>query len=180
YQSMREALTRRFQRWKDAVENPTPVSPGGEDREKSWRLLPDLLIIDGGKGQLGVAVEVLGEFGLMGKVPVVGLAKKFEEIYFPDNPEPLLLPRRSQALYLVQRVRDEAHRFAITSHRKQRTKLGMASKLETIPGIGPAKRKRLLKTFDNSIDKIRKASVEELLAVPGITEEIAASIKSDL
>ncbi|MEL7233334.1 MAG: excinuclease ABC subunit UvrC, partial [Chloroflexota bacterium] len=180
YQSMREALTRRFQRWKEAVENPTPVPPGGEDREKSWRLLPDLLIIDGGKGQLGVAVEVLEEFGLSGRVPVVGLAKKFEEIYFPDNPEPLLLPRRSQALYLVQRVRDEAHRFAITSHRKQRTKMGMASKLETIPGIGPAKRKRLLKTFDNSIDRIRQASMEELLGVPGITEEIAASIKSDL
>ncbi len=180
YQSMREALTRRFQRWRDAIDNPTPVPPGGEDREKSWRLLPDLLIIDGGKGQLGVAVEVLEEFALMDTVPVVGLAKQFEEIYFPNQPEPLLLPRRSQALYLVQRVRDEAHRFAITSHRKQRTKLGMASRLEQIPGIGPAKRKRLLKAFDNSIDNIRGATVQELMAVPGISEELAQAIKGGL
>jgi excinuclease ABC subunit C len=180
YQSMREALTRRFARYKEAVENPTPVPVGGKDRDKSWRLLPDLLIVDGGKGQLGVAVEVLTEFDLMDKVPVVGLAKQFEEVYFPNESEPLLLPRRSQALYLVQRVRDEAHRFAITSHRKQRTKLGLASQLETISGVGPAKRKRLLKAFDHSIDRIRQASVEELTQVPGITEEIAASIKSDL
>jgi excinuclease ABC subunit C len=180
YQSMREALTRRFARWQDTTENPKPVPVGGKDPNKSWKLLPDLLIVDGGKGQLGVAVEVLTEFGLMGEVPVVGLAKQFEEIYFPEEPEPLLLPRRSQALYLVQRVRDEAHRFAITAHRKQRSKLGLASKLETIPGIGPAKRKRLLQTFDHSIDKIKRASVDELMAVPGISEEIAASIKSDL
>jgi excinuclease ABC subunit C len=180
YQSMREALTRRFARWQDAVENPKPVPVGGKDPDKSWRLLPDLLIVDGGKGQLGVAVEVLTEFGLMGEVPVVGLAKQFEEIHFPEETEPLLLPRRSQALYLVQRVRDEAHRFAINAHRKQRSKLGLASKLETIPGIGPAKRKRLLQAFDHSIDKIKGASVDELMAVPGISEEIAASIKSDL
>jgi excinuclease ABC subunit C len=180
YQSMREALTRRFARWKEAIENPTPIPVGGKDRDKSWRLLPDLLIIDGGKGQLGVAVEVLEEFGLMETVTVIGLAKQFEEIYFPDDPKPLLLPRRSQALFLVQRIRDEAHRFAITSHRKQRTKLGMASRLEQIQGIGPAKRKRLLRAFDNSIDRIRQASVDELTEVPGITEEIAASIKSDL
>jgi excinuclease ABC subunit C len=93
-----------------------------------------LLIIDGGKGQLGVAVEVLGEFGLMGRVPVVGLAKQFEEIYFPNRPTPLVLSRRSPALYLIQRVRDEAHRYAITSHRTRRTRMGMASKLETISG----------------------------------------------
>lgn len=180
YQSMREALTRRFMRWKNAVENPTPVPVGAEDREKSWRLLPDLLIIDGGKGQLGVAVEVLQSFDLTDRVPVVGLAKQFEEVYFPNNPEPLLLPRRSQALYLVQRVRDEAHRYAITTHRKQRTRMGMASRLEQIPGIGPAKRKRLLQAFDNSIDRIRNASVEELKQVPGISDDLAAAIKSVL
>lgn len=180
YQSMREALTRRFARWKDAVENPKVIPPGGQDHDQSWRLLPDLLIIDGGKGQLGVAVEVLESFNLMDKVSVVGLAKQFEEIYFPDNPNPLLLPRRSQALYLVQRVRDEAHRFAITSHRKQRTKLGMASRLEQIQGIGPTRRKQLLKAFDNSIDNIRNASIEELMQVRGITAEIAADIKTKL
>jgi excinuclease ABC subunit C len=180
YQSMREALTRRFNRHMTALADPTQIAPGGEDRDETWRLLPDLLIIDGGKGQLGVAVEVLKEFDLFGKVPVVGLAKRYEEIYFPYKPDPLILPRNGQALFLLQRVRDEAHRFAITSHRNQRTKLGMASKLETIPGIGPAKRKALLKAFDNSIDAIKNASVEELSAVKGITADLAETIKAEL
>lgn len=180
YQSMREALTRRFQRWKDAIDDPTPAPVGQEDRDETWRLLPDLLMIDGGKGQLGVAVEVLTEFDLMDRVPVVSLAKQFEEIYRPHDPVPVILPRRSDALFLVQRVRDEAHRFAITAHRQQRQKLGMASTLETVPGIGPAKRKALLKAFGNSISAIRAASVEELAAVPGITPGLAELIKGTL
>ena len=180
YQSMREALTRRFNRHVRAHEEPSEIAPGGEDRDETWRLLPDLLIIDGGKGQLGVAIEVLKEFELFDKVPVVGLAKKFEELYRPYTPDPLMLPRSSQALFLVQRVRDEAHRFAITSHRNQRRKMGMASRLETIPGIGPAKRKALLKAFDNSIDAIKNASVEQLTTVKGITTDIAETIKAEL
>ncbi|HYO89423.1 MAG TPA: excinuclease ABC subunit UvrC [Candidatus Limnocylindrales bacterium] len=180
YQSMREALTRRFQRWKDAVDDPTPVPVGQDDRDETWRLLPDLLMIDGGKGQLGVAVEVMQEFDLLDRVPVVSLAKQFEEIYRPGNPVPLILPRRSDALFLVQRVRDEAHRFAITSHRQQRQKLGMASMIETVPGVGPAKRKALLKAFGNSISAIRAASVEELATVPGITTKLAEQIKATL
>lgn len=180
YQSMREALTRRFKRWQDATNHPETVLPDGKDQQQTWKLLPDLLIIDGGKGQLGVAVEVLEEFGLMGRVPVVGLAKQFEEIYFPNQPTPLVLSRRSPALYLVQRVRDEAHRYAITSHRNRRTQMGMASKLETIPGIGPAKRKSLLKAFGNSIDSIRQASLEELTRVKGINETLALTIKEQL
>ncbi|MAS32730.1 MAG: excinuclease ABC subunit C [Anaerolineaceae bacterium] len=180
YQSMREALTRRFNRHVRAQEDPAQIAPGGQDRDETWRLLPDLLIIDGGKGQLGIAVEVLKEFNLYGKVPVVGLAKRFEEIYFPENPDPLILPRNGQALFLVQRVRDEAHRFAITSHRNQHTKLGLSSRLETIPGIGPAKRKALLKAFDNSIDAIKNASVEDLITVKGITTDLAEIIKAEL
>jgi excinuclease ABC subunit C len=180
YQSMREALTRRFQRWKDAVDDPTPVPIGQDDRDETWRLLPDLLMIDGGKGQLGVAVEVLQEFDLLDRVPVVSLAKQFEEIFRPYDPVPLILPRRSDALFLVQRVRDEAHRFAITAHRQQRQKMGMASMLETVPGIGPTKRKALLKAFDNSISAIRAASVEELAAVPGINVKLAEVIKATL
>lgn len=180
YQSMREALTRRFARWKDAQDNPTPRLVGKEDKEETWRLLPDLLMIDGGKGQLNVAVEVLQEFNLSDRVPVVSLAKQFEEIYLPHNPIPVVLPRRSDALYLVQRVRDEAHRFAITSHRQRRTKLGMVSQIEQIPGIGPSKRKALLKAFGNSIDAIRGASVDQLAAVPGITRKLAESIKESL
>lgn len=180
YQSMREALTRRFNRWKQAVEDPTPIAPGGEDRDETWRMLPDLLMIDGGKGQLGVAVEVLKEFDLMERVPVVSLAKQFEELYVPGNPNPIILPRRSDALYLVQRVRDEAHRFAITSHRSQRQKLGMASQLETIPGVGPAKRKALQKAFSNSISAIREASIDDLMRVPGINRKLAETIKDML
>jgi len=185
YQSMREALTRRFNRWKQAVENPEPapitkLASGKDDRDETWRLLPDLLMIDGGKGQLGVAVEVLLEFGLTDRVPVVSLAKQFEEIYRPGVSEPLILPRRGNALFLVQRIRDEAHRFAITSHRTQRTKLGMVSQLEGVPGVGPAKRKALLKAFENSISAIRAASVDELLAVPGINRKLAELIKETL
>jgi excinuclease ABC subunit C len=137
-------------------------------------------MIDGGKGQLGVAVEVLQEFDLLDRVPVVSLAKQFEEIFRPYDPVPLILPRRSDALFLVQRVRDEAHRFAITAHRQQRQKMGMASMLETVPGIGPSKRKALLKAFDNSISAIRAASVEELAAVPGINTKLAEVIKATL
>jgi excinuclease ABC subunit C len=180
YQSMREALTRRFNRWRQAHDEPTPVTPGGEDKDETWRLLPDLLMIDGGKGQLGVAVEVLQEFGLFGRVPVVSLAKQFEELYLPGQSAPIILNRRSGALYLVQRVRDEAHRFAITSHRQKRQKLGMVSQLESVPGIGPAKRKALLKAFGNSISAIRAASVEELTAVPGITRKLAETIKETI
>ena len=179
YQSMREALTRRFNRWKEAQEAVPEALPVGEkeDRDETWRLLPDLLMIDGGKGQLKVAVEVLTEYGLLDRVPVVSLAKQFEELYRPGNPTPLILPRRSDALFLIQRVRDEAHRFAITAHRQQRQKLGMVSQLESVPGIGPAKRKALLKAFGNSIGAIRAASVEELAAVPGITPKLAELIK---
>ncbi|MBK8022039.1 MAG: excinuclease ABC subunit UvrC [Chloroflexi bacterium] len=177
FQSMREALTRRFNRWKQSYTDPTPVMPGKEDRDETWRLLPDLLIIDGGKGQLGVAVEVLMEFELLDRIPVVSLAKQFEEIYLPGASAPIILSRRSEALYLVQRVRDEAHRYAITSHRQRRNKLGMVSQLEAIPGIGPTKRKALLKAFGNSIDAIRKASPEELAAIPGISQSNVAAIK---
>jgi excinuclease ABC subunit C len=180
YQSMREALTRRFNRWKQAHDDPTPAVPGKEDRDETWRLLPDLLMVDGGKGQLGIAVEVLKEFDLFGKVPVVSLAKQFEEIYLPGQPAPVILPRRSDALYLVQRIRDEAHRFAITSHRARRNKIGMVSQLEAIPGVGPGKRKALLKAFGNSIDEVRAASVEQLSAVPGITPKLAELIKETL
>lgn len=139
-----------------------------------------ICLIDGGKGQLGVAVEVLEAFSLTDKVPVASLAKQFEEIYLPNDPRPVMLPRQGQSLYLVQRVRDEAHRFAITSHRQRRDKIGLTSRLDSIPGIGPQKRKALMKAFGNSIDAIRKATVEELMAVKGITRPLAETIKSVL
>jgi excinuclease ABC subunit C len=124
-------------------------------------------------------MDVLRTFELDGKIPVVGLAKKEEEIFFPDKPDPLMLPRHSQGLYLIQRIRDEAHRFAVSAHRARRVKQGMASALDTLPGIGPVKRKALLKYF-GSVDKIREASVVELSAVPGINPSLAESIKANL
>jgi excinuclease ABC subunit C len=180
FQSMREALTRRFQRYADAIQATDPIAPGKRDDTETWRLLPDLLIIDGGKGQLGIAVEVLKAFHLADQVPVVGLAKQFEELYKPGESLPVILPRRSEALFLVQRVRDEAHRFAITANRSQRTKKGLVSRLEEIPGIGPSKRKALLKAFENDIDRIKAASIEDLSAVPGITQKLAEAIKAGL
>jgi len=177
YQSMREALTRRLNRWKQFNDEPVVSAPGHEHKDDTWRLLPDLLIVDGGKGQLGVAIEVLAEFGLTDRVPVCSLAKQFEEIYLPGRSDPVILPRRSDALYLVQRIRDEAHRFAIITHRAKRTKLGMASQLEAVPGIGPARRKALLKAFGNSINAIRAANIDELTQVPGITRQLAEAIK---
>ena len=176
FASMEEVLTRRFRRWQSSQE--TAAQPGSR-LDPSFAFLPDLLIVDGGKGQLSRAVAVLQKIDLFGKVPVVGLAKEHEELFFPDKSDSLLLPRHSQALYLIQRIRDEAHRFAITAHRKRRAKQGMASALDSIPGIGPARRKSLLKHF-GSVDKIREASVVELTAVPGITQALAENLKASL
>ncbi len=175
FASMEEVLTRRFQRWAAAQEITAP----GKKADPSFSFLPDLLMVDGGKGQLGRAVLVLEKFNLSGKVPVVSLAKQQEEIFIPGREESLLLPRHSQALYLVQRIRDEAHRFAITAHRNQRSKIGLASRLDAIPGIGPSRRKALLIKF-GSIQAIEQATLEELMSVPGITENLAMSIKSHL
>ncbi len=182
FQSMREALTRRFLRWQDAQTDPArqePVKPS-DDADETWKKLPDLLLIDGGKGQLGVAVEVLETFGLTDRVPVAGLAKQFEELFIPHQSQSIVLDRRSPALYLIQRVRDEAHRFAITSHRKRRDKAGMVSRLESIPGIGMKKRKALLKHFGNSIDAIKNATLEDLCKVEGINKVLAQAIRAEL
>ncbi|MBI3175450.1 MAG: excinuclease ABC subunit UvrC [Chloroflexi bacterium] len=177
FASMEEMLTRRFRRWQGGQQ--TESTPGAKKPDASFSFLPDLIIIDGGKGQLGRAVKVLENFGLADQVPVVGLAKQEEEIFFPHRSNSLLLPRHSQGLYLVQRIRDEAHRFGITAHRARRSKQGMASILDSIPSIGPARRKALLKHF-GSVDKIRGASIEELAAVPGMNLAAAESVKANL
>jgi excinuclease ABC subunit C len=146
---------------------------------KGWAKLPDLLVVDGGKGQLNVAVAVLEKYDLLGRVPVVGLAKQREEIFVPGRARSVLLPRQSQGLFLMQRVRDEAHRFAVTHHRSRRRKAGVASQLDSVPGVGPARRKALLKAF-GSLDAIRIASVDELAAVPGVPRTVALAIKEHL
>jgi excinuclease ABC subunit C len=175
FASMEEVLTRRFKRWQATQEQHAV----GAKIDPSFSVLPDLLIVDGGKGQLGRAMIVLDEFGLSDKITLVGLAKQQEELFRPNVETSLLLPRHSQALYLVQRVRDEAHRFAITAHRKARGKLGVASRLDAIPGIGPQRRKALLTHF-GSIEGIRNATLEELTQVAGINEELALALQSGL
>jgi len=177
YAAMREVLRRRFRR---AVEDALP-DPGQKARPSSaaWRRLPNLLIVDGGKGQLGVAMEVLAEFGLTEAAPVVGLAKQREELFLPGRAEGILLAPGSQGLFLVQRIRDEAHRFAITFHRQKRSQAAVASQLDAVPGIGPARRKALLKHF-GSLEAIRQATVEELAVVPGMTQAAAQSVREGL
>ena len=175
FASMEEVLTRRFRRWQAAQEDTTP----GRKLEPSFDRLPDLLIVDGGKGQLSRAVTVLERFGLTGKVPVTGLAKQQEELFVPERSQSILLARHSQGLYLIQRIRDEAHRFAITAHRARRTKEGLASRLEKIPGIGTTRRRALLNHF-GSIEDIMHATEAELMTVPGITLEIAKALRTQL
>jgi excinuclease ABC subunit C len=176
YSSMEEVLQRRFNRWlasQDSAQTP------GKKPDAAFALLPDLVLVDGGKGQLSRAVSILERYDLSEKIPVAALAKQNEELFVPGRPEPILLPRQSQGLFLIQRIRDEAHRFAITSHRDQRTRKGLASRLDSIPGIGPSRRKALLVRF-GSIQKILNASMEELVSVPGISEQLALTIKSHL
>ncbi|HLG73454.1 MAG TPA: excinuclease ABC subunit UvrC [Chloroflexota bacterium] len=167
YASMKEVLKRRFRR-----------ANAAEDDMSSWGRLPDLIVIDGGKGQLGAAVEALAEVGI-DSVPVAGLAKEREELFLPGNPDPILLPATSQGLYLVQRIRDEAHRFAITYHRSVRAKTSIASQLDEIPGIGPRRKKDLLKRF-GSVKGIRQASPDEIAAVPGFSRKLAELLKEYL
>jgi len=150
---MREVLRRRFHRARVA--------------EGAWGVLPNLVIVDGGQGQLNVAFEVLAEAGLS-HIPVAGLAKREEELYLPGRDEPLRLPRDSEALFLLQRIRDEAHRFAVRLHHKVHEQKSLASQLEEVPGIGPRRRKALLKQF-GSLEAMRAATVEELAATPGMT-----------
>ncbi|MEX1071062.1 MAG: excinuclease ABC subunit UvrC [Anaerolineales bacterium] len=176
FASMQEVLTRRFKRWLAANEGSEIP---GKKPDASFAALPDLLIVDGGKGQLAHATLVLKEAGLFDKIPVVALAKQSEELFKPAAARGVLLPRNSQGLFLIQRIRDEAHRFAITAHRARRSKVGIASRLDEVPGIGPAKRRALLKTF-GSIDALREASLDQLTSVQGITPALAESIKGHL
>jgi excinuclease ABC subunit C len=146
--------------------------------DESFGALPDLLIVDGGKGQVSAAHDAMRNLG-MGHIPLAGLAKRFEELYVKDVSEPIVLDRTSQALYLVQRIRDEAHRFAITYHRGVRSKTGLKSALDEIPGVGPKRKKALLRKF-GSIKAIREASVEEIAATPGFTRAAAEKVLSGL
>jgi excinuclease ABC subunit C len=157
YRSMEETVTRYFRR---ALDEDAP--------------LPDLVVIDGGKGQLNAAVTALEGLEL-DQVAVAALAKREEEIFLADRPEGLLLSRRNRALHLLQRLRDEAHRFAISYNRKLRSKRTLQSQLGEIPGVGPARQKALLKHF-GSVSGIRGATIEEIARIHGIGMELATRI----
>jgi excinuclease ABC subunit C len=146
--------------------------------DKGWGILPDLVIIDGGKGQLGAALQAMQDVNAP-TIPTVGLAKEREEIFRRGHSDPILLPRTSQALYLVQRIRDEAHRFAVTYHQLVRKKRMVGSRLDTVAGIGPKRKKALIQRF-GSVAGIKQASDEELRAMPGITDEILERLREQL
>jgi excinuclease ABC subunit C len=187
FASMAEVLRRRFRRARERLLEDTGASaPDVDDAradgrgrdDRSFAALPDLVIVDGGKGQLSAAADVMREMGVK-EIPTVGLAKQHEEIYVQDVSEPVVLARHSQALYLVQRLRDEAHRFAITYHRGVRARTGMQSALDTIPGVGPKRKKALLRKF-GSVRGIREASVDEIAATVGFTKGLAEKVKAGL
>lgn len=154
---------------------PAPQLPEAwaSRRRPRFARFPDLVLIDGGRGQLNAALAGMAEAGV--RVPILGLAKQFEEIYLPDRPQPLRLSPHSPALYLLQQVRDEAHRFAITYHRRLRGKRAVKSFLDDVPGIGPKRKKELLKRF-GSVRRMAQASIEELAAVPGMSRKLAEAL----
>ena len=167
--SHREVLRRRFRAARPGDE--------GSAEERRWAM-PDLVLIDGGKPQVGAAKGVLDELGLH-DMPLAGIAKEREELFLPDRSDPIVLPTTSQALYLVQRIRDEAHRFAITYHRDLRRKAAVRSKFDDLPGVGPRRRGALLRVF-GSVKRVREAPVEQIAAVPGIGPNLASKIKAAL
>ncbi|MDI6907695.1 MAG: excinuclease ABC subunit UvrC [Thermoanaerobacterales bacterium] len=172
FAAMEEVVTRRFTR---AAEEQALVRTGELSlRRAKFLPLPDLVLIDGGKGQLGVAHAAMIRLGF-GDIPVFGLAKEEELLFAPGRPDPLPVPPDSPAQYLLQRLRDEAHRFAVTYHRAEHVRVSLKSLLDEIEGIGPKRRRALLKAFP-SIEAIRRAGVDELAAVPGMTRPAAEAI----
>jgi excinuclease ABC subunit C len=174
YAAMEEVLTRRLSALK---EPPEPAKPDHEGtvRPRRFAYRPNLLVVDGGKGQLGVAERVVKELGLEDQVELASLAKQFEEVYRPGSPEPIRLRRGSDALYLLQRVRDEAHRFAITFHRETRGKRMTKSILDGIPGLGPARKARLVNEL-GGVNAVRSAPLESLMGLSWLPEAVAVAV----
>jgi excinuclease ABC subunit C len=165
YAMLQEVLHRRFKRLEEGT------------AENSWGVIPDLVLVDGGKGQLNAAVEAMGN--LVISIPVIGLAKENEEIFLPDKPHPVVLPPSSPGLQLLQRLRDEAHRFAIGYFQKRHGADAFKSALDSVQGIGPKRKKALLKHF-GSVESIRNAQLDEIAAIPGMTLKQAQNLKSSL
>jgi excinuclease ABC subunit C len=192
--AMSEVLRRRFARYLDSISEsgivggeastdgdlPDPAATPGIEvaRSRKFAYPPNLLVVDGGAPQVQVAAQVLADLGI-DDITVCGLAKRLEEVWLPNDPYPVILPRTSEALYLLQRVRDEAHRFAITFHRQRRSKRMTTSRLDGVPGLGEVRRKALLTRF-GSVKRLSAASAEEIATVPGIGERTAAAIVAAL
>jgi excinuclease ABC subunit C len=140
---------------------------------------PQLLLVDGGKGQLNVALRVVEELGLAEEIPVAAMAKRFEEVFVPGRADPVRIPRQSEALYLLQRIRDEAHRFAIEYHRALRGKRMTKSVLDDVPGLGPVRRKRLLKEL-GGIRAVKTATLDDLKALSWLPDRVAEAVFEQL
>jgi len=182
FASMEEMLGRRFARLRAGADGDGGRQGGatGEEgtvRRRRFSYPPSLIVVDGGRGQLSVATKVLAELDL--HIPAIGLAKRLEEVYFPDRPDPLRISRGSEALFVLQHIRDEAHRFAVTYHREKRSKRVMASSLDDVQGIGPARKRALLKRF-GSLARLSRASADEIAATPGVGPEIARTVHERL
>ncbi|MBL8775478.1 MAG: excinuclease ABC subunit UvrC [Acidimicrobiales bacterium] len=169
FAAMEEVLTRRLTAYLAEREKPADERPG------RFAYPPQLLVVDGGKGQLSVAIRVLENLGLADEIPVASLAKRFEEVYVPGESDPIRLPRQSEALYLLQRIRDEAHRFAISYHRELRGKRMTKSALDDIPGLGPTRKKRLVKEL-GGVKAVKEADVETLRALPWLPDKVADAV----
>jgi excinuclease ABC subunit C len=169
FAAMEQVLTRRLRAYLAERRRPVGDAPG------KFSYPPQLLLVDGGKGQLSVAVRVLEELGLADEIPVASLAKRFEEVYLPGEADPVRLPRQSEALYLLQRIRDEAHRFAITYHRELRGKRMTTSVLDGIPGLGAVRKNRLIKEL-GGVRSVRQATLEDLQALPWLPDTVARAV----
>lgn len=175
--AMHEVITRRFERFLKARENDDGAGPGIDPetgKPRRFAYAPSLIVVDGGPPQVAAAKAAMDALGIEG-VALSGLAKRLEEVWLPNDADPVIMPRTSEGLYLLQRIRDEAHRFAITHHRARRSKSMIDSVLDPVSGLGPTRRKALLKTF-GSVKKLRLASAEEIATVPGIGPATAQSI----
>jgi excinuclease ABC subunit C len=172
YAAMREVLTRRLSAYIE--ERDQPVAERG-DKPGKFAYPPQLLLVDGGKGQLGIAIEVVAELGLTDEIPVASLAKKFEEVYIPGQQEPVRIPRGSEGLFMLQRIRDEAHRFANTFHRELRGKRMVSSSLDGIAGLGEARAKRLVKEL-GGVNAVKAASLDDLKLLSWLPESVAEAV----
>ena len=172
YAAIREVLTRRLSAY--VTERDKPIAERGEKPGK-FAYPPQLLLVDGGKGQLGVAVDVINELGLADEIPVASLAKRFEEVYVPGRSEPVIVPRGSEALFMLQRIRDEAHRFANTFHRELRGKRMVSSSLDGIAGLGELRAKRLVKDL-GGVNAVKSATREDLALLTWLPSTVADAI----